>query len=108
MSSYDIKGIIIWIAFLAICGAIVIASKVIRKRLRDSEWETTGVISRIEEDYDAQDHTVSYHWYVVYTAEDDGREYEALLLDPTDLEPGSHVRIKYDPSNHLNVVLAEQ
>ncbi len=108
MSSYDIKGIVMWAAFLLICAAIVITSKIIKRRLKDSVYVADGMISRVEEDYDHDTHSVSYNRYVVYRDEEDGKEYEALLLDPCDLGPGSAVRIKYDPSNHLNVIFAEE
>ena len=97
------KGIIMWIVFIVVCGAIYIVSKKMKKETEENGIETTGVISRIEDTGGPEDISLSY--YVRYLTED-GEEIEGVLSNPTsDLEVGQQVRLKYHPKYKTNARL---
>ena len=99
----DSKSIIIWIIFIAVCAAIIIISKVIKKQTDENGIETTGVISRIEDEGGTD--AISFNYYVKYLTED-GEEIEGVISNPTsDLEVGQQVRLKYHPKYKMNARL---
>ena len=103
----DTKGIVIWAIFIAVCAAIILVSRRIKKQTEEYGIETDGVISRIVESSGIMDgEGVSYDFYVIYHTLE-GEEVEGLLLNPTPyLEEGQQVRIKYHPKHKLNATLA--
>ncbi len=99
----DTKGILIWALFLAFCGAIWFISKKMKREIDKNGIETTGVISRFQDDGSLKEIDVTC--YVTYTTED-GEKVEGLLSNPTpDLVVGQQVRIKYHPKHTLNARL---
>ena len=98
----NLKGIIIWAVFLAICAAIVIVSRRIRKRIDEDGIEVNGVVSRVDESFDSDTGAVEISVYARYRTED-GKEIEGLLLNaPSSLQEGQRVRLKYHPTLPMN------
>ena len=77
----DTKGIIMWVVFIAICAAIYIFSRIMKKQIEDNGIETTGVISRIEDDSGPDD--ISFIYYARYRTED-GEEIEGIISNPAE------------------------
>ncbi len=99
----DTKSIIIWVIFLGICAAIFLVSQKMKNQIEKNGIETTGVISRIEEDGGAED--ISYSYYAKYHVED-GQEIEGLVSNPNaNLAVGQQVRLKYHPKYKQNARL---
>lgn len=46
----DAKGIILWAVFITICAVIYFVSRNMKKQIGENGIETTGVISRIEDE----------------------------------------------------------
>ncbi len=98
----NVKGIIIWAVFLAICGAIWLFSRRIRKRIDEEGIEADGVVSRVSESFDSDTGAVEISVYARYRTED-GEEIEGLLLNaPSSLQEGQRVRVKYHPTLPMN------
>ena len=96
------KGIIIWAVFLAICAAIWLFSRRIRKRIDEEGIETVGAVSRVSESFDSDSGAVEISVYARYRTED-GEEIEGLLLNaPSNLQEGQRVRLKYHPKFRMN------
>ena len=96
----DVKGILIWVGFIAICGIIFFLSQRIKRQIEENGIETTGVISRIV-DVGGSD-SIDIRYYVRYCTED-GKEIEGLLSNPgKDLQEGQEVRLKYHPKFKKN------
>ncbi len=105
----NIKGFIVWAIFLTVCAAMMILSRLIRKKIDQNGVEAIGVVSRVEESFDIDDGGSSISVHVRYRTED-GEEIEGLLLDaPSNLQPGQRVRVKYHPhpTLRLNAKLLE-
>ena len=103
----NVKGIIIWAVFLAICAAIVILSRRIRKQIDENGVEAVGEVSRVSESFDSDTGAVETSVYARYRTED-GKETEGLLLNaPDNLQPGQRVRVKYHPKLRSNAKLIE-
>ncbi|MBR0281533.1 MAG: DUF3592 domain-containing protein [Oscillibacter sp.] len=101
----NIKGIIIWAVFLAVCAAIVIFGRRIRKQIDENGIEASGAVSRVDESYDSDTGAVTFNIYARYRTED-GDEIEGLLLNaPSNLQPGERVRVKYHPKLRTNAKL---
>ena len=100
---YNLKGILIWVVFLVIIGAIYFFARRIKKQTEESGIETTGVIFRIE-DVGGSDE-IDLHYYARYHTAD-GAEVEGLVLNPrSNLEVGQQVRLKYHPKHKTNARL---
>ena len=92
-----------WAVYIAVCAAIYIVSKVMKKQIEEDGIETTGVISRIEDSGDPEDIFMCY--YARYCVED-GTEIEGTIMNPSeDLEVGQQVRLKYHPKHNMNARL---
>ena len=99
----DAKGIIIWAVFIVICAAIYFISRNMKKQIEENGIETTGVISRIEDEGGTEDITFTY--YAKYLTED-GEEVEGIISNPvSDLAEGQQVRLKYHPKHKMNARL---
>ena len=97
------KGIIMWIAFIAICAAIIIISRKMKNQIEENGIETTGVISRIDDEGGTED--ITFIYYAKYRTED-GEEIEGIISNPTtNLEVGQQVRLKYHPEHRMNARL---
>ncbi len=98
----DTKGILLWAGLLAVCAAICLVSRRMKKQIEENGIEADGVISRIE---DVGGDDVTLHYYARYRTED-GTEVEGLLSNPrSDLEAGQQVRLKYHPKHKTNARL---
>ena len=96
----DIKGILLWAGFAAICGIIFFLSRRMKKQIEENGIETTAVISRITDEGGPDE--VDYHYYALYRTED-GEEVEGVLLNPSsDLAEGQQIRVKYHPKYKMN------
>ena len=103
----NVKGIIIWAVFLAICAAIVIFSRRIRKQIDENGVEAVGEVSRVSESFDSDTGAVETSVYARYRTED-GKEVEGLLLNaPDSLREGQRVRVKRHPKLRVNAKLVE-
>ena len=101
----DTKGIIMWAVFIAVCAAIIIVSRKMKREIKENGIETTGVISRIEDTGNPDEIDLLY--YVQYRTLE-GEEVEGLLSNPTsDLQEGQEVRIKYHPVYKANARLID-
>lgn len=101
----DAKGIIMWVAFIVICASIYFISKKMKKQIEESGIETTGVISRIEDEGGTED--ITFIYYAKYRTED-GEEIEGIISNPrTDLEEGQCVNLKYHPEHKMNARLID-
>ena len=102
----DTKDILLWAGFLAIGVIIVLVSHRMKKQIEANGIETTGVISRIENESGSDDTTL--HYYARYrTAE--GKEIEGVLSNPRDdLKIGQEVRLKYHPKFKTNARLVNR
>ena len=99
------RGIVLWIAFLAIFAAGVLISRRIKKQIEKDGIEAEGVVSRIVDE--GQPPETDIRVYVRYRTRD-GEEEEAILTNPTsDLAPGQTVRIKYHPKLRMNARLVK-
>ena len=97
------KGILLWVGFLALFAIGFILSKVIKKQTDEEGIETTGVISRITDEGNAEE--IDIHVYARYET-NDGKEVEGILMNaPSDLRPGQKVLIKYHPALKANAKL---
>lgn len=100
------KGIIAWVIFIIICAVIYFISGNMKKQIEEKGIETTGVISRIEDEGGTED--ISFNYYAKYRTED-GEEIEGIISNPTtDLEVGQHVRLKYHPEHRMNARLIQR
>ena len=96
----DKTGLIWWAGLLAVCAAIILFSRRIRRQINESGIETTGVISRITDEGGTD--TTDYQYYVRYRTRD-GEEIEGILLNPDpDLEEGQQVVLRYHPKYTKN------
>ncbi len=99
----DTKGIILWVGFAVICAVIYLLSRRMKKQIEENGIETTGVISRIEDEGGPDE--IDLRYYARYRTED-GKEVEGLLSNPrSDLEVGQQVRLKYHPKHKANARL---
>ena len=99
----DAKGIIIWAVFIVICAVIYFISRKLKKQIEENGIETTGVISRIEDEGGTED--ITFNYYAKYRTED-GEEIEGIISNPTaGLKEGQHVRLKYHPEHRMNARL---
>ena len=99
----DAKGIIVWAVFIAMCAAIWLISRKMKKQIDENGIETTGVISRIEDEGGTED--ITFNYYAKYRTED-GEEIEGIISNPTaGLEEGQCVRLKYHPKHKMNARL---
>lgn len=99
----DAKGIIIWGVFIVICAIICFISRNMKKQIEENGIETTGVISRIEDEGGTED--ITFNYYAKYRTED-GEEIEGIISNPTaGLKEGQHVRLKYHPEHRMNARL---
>lgn len=99
----DAKGIILWAVFITICAVIYFVSRNVKKQIEENGIETTGVISRIEDEGGTED--ITFNYYVKYRTED-GEEIEGIISNPTTgLKEGQHVRLKYHPKHRMNARL---
>ena len=99
----DAKGIIVWAVFIAMCAAIWLISRKMKKQIDENRLETTGVISRIEDEGGTED--ITFNYYAKYRTED-GEEIEGIISNPTaGLEEGQCVRLKYHPEHKMNARL---
>ena len=99
----DTKGILLWAGLLAVCAAICLGSRRMKKQIEENGIEADGVISRIEDVGGPDD--VTLHCYARYRTED-GAEVEGLLSNPrSDLAVGQPVRLKYHPKHRTNARL---
>lgn len=92
-------GILIWVFLIIVVFFVFVYSRIMKNRIKNEGIETTGTISRIDEELDIDTHDTSYSWYVEYYDENNQRR-EALLYDAIDLDVGDKIRIKYHPSNY--------
>ena len=103
----DIKGIVLWVGFLVIGGAIYLFSQRMKRQIEENGIETDGVISRITQTSGETADDDSTYYYVKYRTQD-GAEVEGLLLNPrSDLVQGQRVRIKYHPKFKTNARLIQ-
>ena len=94
------KGILIWIGFLAIVAVIYFFSRKIKKETEENGIETTGVISDIRDEGGPDE--IEMRYYVTYRTED-GTEIEGLISNPSaSLAVGQQVRLKYHPKLKAN------
>ena len=94
------KGILIWIGFLAIVAVIYFFSRIIKKETEENGIETTGVISDIRDEGGPDE--IEMRYYVRYRTED-GTEIEGLISNPSaSLAVGQQVRLKYHPKLKAN------
>ena len=99
----DAKGIIVWAVFIAMCAAIWLISRKMKKQIDENGIETTGVISRIEDEGGTED--ITFNYYAKFRTED-GEEIEGIISNPTaGLEEGQCVRLKYHPEHKMNARL---
>jgi hypothetical protein len=98
----NLKGVIIWAVFLAVCAAIFIFSRRLRKQIDENGIEADGAVSRIDESFDSDTGAVETSFYARYRTQD-GKEIEGLLLNaPSNLAVGQRVRVKYHPKFPMN------
>ncbi|MBR3569377.1 MAG: hypothetical protein IKN96_01045 [Oscillibacter sp.] len=98
----NLKGILIWAVFLAVCAAIVFFSRRIRKQIDENGVEADGVVSRVSESFDSDTGAAEISVYARYRTED-SKEVEGLLLNaPATLAEGQRVRVKYHPKLPMN------
>ena len=96
----NVKGILIWIVFLAIVAAIYFFSRRIKKQIEENGIETNGVISAIRDEGSMDE--IDMRYYAKYRTED-GKEIEGLISNPSsDLEVGQQVHLKYHPTLRAN------
>ena len=96
----NLKGILIWIGFLAIVAAICIFSRRIKRQTEENGIETTGVISAIRDEGGPDE--IDMRYYATYRTED-GTEIEGLISNPSpSLAVGQRVRLKYHPKLKVN------
>ena len=102
----DMKGILIWAAFLAFFAFGVFYSRRMKKQIAEDGIEAIGTISRIvEPSPDAEDNSTAI--YARYRDED-GREIEGILNGaPLSLVTGQRVRLKYHRGHKQNAVLVK-
>ena len=99
----EVKGIIMWIVFIAVCAAIYMVSRKIKREIEEKGIETTGVISRIEDSGGPEN--ITFEYYAKYRILD-GTEIEGIISNPTsDLKEGQEVRLKYHPEYKQNARL---
>ena len=99
----DMKGIIIWAVFIAVCAAIILVSRRIKKQIDENGIQTTGVVTRIVDEGGAED--IDIRHYVRYRTQE-GEEVEGILSNPTrDLVVGQQVILKYHPKYKQNARL---
>ena len=100
------KDILLWAGFLAIGVIIVLVSHRMKKQIEANGIETIGVISRIEDEGQAEE--INLRYYARYrTAE--GKEIEGVLSNPRDdLKVGQEVRLKYHPKFKTNARLVNR
>ena len=98
-----VKGMIMWAVFIVVCAAIIFISRNMKKQIEENGIETTGVISRIEDEGGTED--ITFIYYSKYQTED-GEEIEGIISNPTDdLIVGQSVRLKYHPKYKMNARL---
>ena len=94
------KGILIWIGFLAIVAAIYFFARKIKRETEENGIETTGVISDIRDEGGLDE--IDMRYYVRYCTED-GTVIEGLISNPSSsLAVGQRVRLKYHPKLKAN------
>ncbi len=101
----DMKTIVLWGGFIAICAIIHWFSRRMKKQIEENGIETVGVISRITDEGGAE--AIDFCCYVRYRTQD-GEEVEGILSNPrSDLEEGQQVYIKYHPKHRTNARLIQ-
>ena len=94
------KGILLWVDFLAIVAAIYFFTRRIKKQIEENGIETTGVISAIRDEGGPDE--IELRYYARYRTED-GEEIEGIISNPSSsLEVGQRVRLKYHPKLKAN------
>ena len=97
------REILLWIGFIAVCAAIYLISRRIKKQTEENGIETDAVISRITDEGGTD--AIDLHYYARYRTED-GEEIEGIISNPSgDLEEGMNVRIKYHSKHKTNARL---
>ncbi len=100
----ETKGIILWAILLAVVIGGFIYFQIKKKRIREEGIEAIGEISRIDENWDPDDGSVTETYYVRFQDEN-GNEHEAQLLNRCDFGVGTRVQIKYRPKDPRNALL---
>ena len=92
-----------WSGFAAICAAIVLTSKRMKKQIEENGIETEAEVSRIIDTGNSDE--IDLNYYVRYHTED-GKEIEGILSNPrSDLKVGQKLKIKYHPRYKENARL---
>jgi urease gamma subunit len=105
MNTTDMRGILMWVGFLAIFAAGMLFSGRLKKQIEENGIETVGTISRVVDDESREG--ITTYVYARYRNRD-GEEVEGVLTNgPSNLFPGQKVHLKYHPRHQMNARLIE-
>lgn len=98
--------LIVLVFISIICTVIYMAIKH-EKKIYNEGIEANSVVSKIERNYDTNNHRYYYLAYVKYIG-DDNIEHEALLNVKTNFPYGRKIKIKYLPPKYDYAVFVSQ